>query len=64
VQENNLLLTWSSASNGVYSVQYATNLNQGFVFTAASGLSATPPLNILAVANGPEAARFYRIKQD
>jgi hypothetical protein len=64
VQGNNLLLTWSSASNGVYSVQYATNLNQGFVFTAASGLSATPPLNILAVANGPEAARFYRIKQD
>jgi hypothetical protein len=64
VQGNNLLLSWSSASNGVYSIQYATNLGQGFIFTAASGLGATPPLNTFTVANGTDAARFYRVSQD
>jgi hypothetical protein len=64
LQGNNLLLSWSSASNGVYSIQYATNLNQGFVFTAATGLGASPPVNSFSVANGSDRARYYRIKQD
>jgi uncharacterized caspase-like protein len=64
VQGNNLLLTWSSASNGVYSIQYSTNLTQGFVFTAAAGLGATPPLNSFSVPNVPGAPRFYRIMQN
>ena len=64
MQGNNLLLSWSSASNAVYTLQYATNLNQGFVFVAGSGITATPPLNTLSVTNGAESMRFYRLKQD
>jgi hypothetical protein len=63
-QGNNLVLSWSSASNAVYALQYATDLNEGFNFTAASGLSSTPPINTLTVANGAESARFYRLKQN
>jgi hypothetical protein len=64
IQGNNLLLSWSSASNAVYTLQYATNLNQGFVFVASAGIGATPPLNTLSVTNGAQAMRFYRLKQD
>lgn len=63
IQGNNLVLKWTSAANAVYTVQYATNLNEGFLFTAASGIAATPPQNTLAVPNGAEPARFYRLKQ-
>ena len=60
-QANGLVLGWSSATNGLYAVQFATNLSQGFIFQAAAGLSATPPLNTFTNANPTGPIRFYRV---
>jgi hypothetical protein len=60
-QGGSVVLSWSSASNGIYTLQYATNLNQGFIFQAASGLSATPPINTFTNINVADPARFYRV---
>jgi hypothetical protein len=57
-------LSWTSASNAVYTLQYATNLTEGFVFAAASGIPATPPLNSFSVNTNSDPVRFYRLKQD
>ena len=63
LQGNNILLSWSSASNAVYTLQYATNLEEGFVFQAASGLAATPPVNTFLDTDPADSVRFYRLIQ-
>jgi subtilisin family serine protease len=63
-QPGGFQLSWNSASNAVYTLQYATNLNDGFLFTTASGIAATPPLNTFTVTTNSDLVRFYRLKQD
>jgi hypothetical protein len=58
-----LSLSWSSAPNGLYALQYATNLSQGFVFQAATNLSATPPNNTFLDTTATNQTRFYRVIQ-
>ena len=55
------MLSWSSVSNGIYTLEYATNLTQGFVFQAASALPAIPPFNTFTNAAGADPMRFYRV---
>jgi hypothetical protein len=62
-QGDNVVLRWTSAASATYTIEYATNLNEGFLFTAAAGLAATPPLNTVTLPHGTEPARFYRLKQ-
>jgi hypothetical protein len=63
VQPNGIWLSWSSATNGLYTLQYATNLSEGFIFQAATDLSATPPTNTFFDVTATNRARFYRVMQ-
>jgi subtilisin family serine protease len=63
LQGGHILLSWSSQSNAVYTLQFATSLSQGFVFQAASGLAATPPVNTFLDSHPPNSIRFYRLIQ-
>lgn len=59
-----LRLSWSSATGVVYRIEYAPSLSGGTFQTlpGASGLSATPPLNVYTDLQYEAQARFYRIK--
>jgi subtilisin family serine protease len=63
LQGGHIFLSWSSASNAVYTLQFATSLSQGFVFTAATGLAATPPVNTFLDSHPPNSTRYYRLVQ-
>jgi subtilisin family serine protease len=63
-QGNDFVLSWSSVSNATYTVQYSTNLAQGFTLTATSGVPATPPVNTFVDDKGTDSARFYRILRE
>jgi alpha-tubulin suppressor-like RCC1 family protein len=54
-------LTWSSATGEYFTVQYSTNLADGFTSTLQSNILATPPSNLVTVpmTNGP---CYYRLK--
>jgi subtilisin family serine protease len=57
-------LTWTSLPNAFYSVEYSTNLANGFPFHAATGLSATPPFNSFVDTTPRGSTVFYRIRKE
>jgi subtilisin family serine protease len=56
-------LSWTSVPNAVYTVEYSTNLAQGFPFQAATSLSGAPPLNSFVDAVPRGNTVFYRIRR-
>ena len=42
-------LTWSSATGEYFTVQYSTNLANGFTSTLQTNILATPPINLVTV---------------
>jgi len=60
-QPGNLDLTWNTATGQYFSIEYSTNLANGFTGVLQSNILATPPVNTITVpaTNGP---CFYRLK--
>jgi len=56
-------LTWTSAPNVFYTVEYSTNLANGFPFQAATGLPGTPPFNSFVDSAPHGNTVFYRIRK-
>lgn len=61
VQPGHIDLNWNSATGEYFSIEYSTNLANGFTGVLQSNILATPPANTVTipVTNGP---RFYRLK--
>jgi hypothetical protein len=54
-------LTWSSATGEYFSIEYSTNLANGFTTTLQSNVLATPPTNVVTVPL-TNSQVFYRLK--
>jgi hypothetical protein len=54
-------LSWSSATGEYFTVQYSTNLAQGFASILQSNILATPPANLLTVPMTNDHC-YYRLK--
>jgi alpha-tubulin suppressor-like RCC1 family protein len=54
-------LSWSSTTGAYFSVEYSTNLAQGFTGLLQSNVLATPPTNIITVPV-TNASFFYRLR--
>ena len=57
------MLTWSAVSNGVYQLQYKTNLNQTNWINIGSTITASNTVLSVTNAIGSDKQRFYRIQQ-
>ncbi len=61
--DHGIVVRWQSASNRNYRLQRSTNLIEGFLFTVATNVPGTPPLNTVtdktATGHGPY---IYRIR--
>ena len=57
---NGLILRWESRAGERYSIRRATRLEEGFV-TLATGVIATPPVNLWQDPDQPDAA-YYQIQ--
>jgi hypothetical protein len=60
-QPGHVDLSWTSATGEFFSVEYATNLGNGFAGVIQSNILATPPVNTVSVpmTNGQ---RYFRLK--
>jgi hypothetical protein len=54
-------LTWASATGEYFTVQYSTNLADGFSSILQSNILATPPANLISVPTTNEHW-YYRLK--
>ena len=54
-------LRWSSSTGEYFSVEYSTNLANGFSTTLQSNILATPPTNVVTVPL-TNSQVFYRLK--
>jgi alpha-tubulin suppressor-like RCC1 family protein len=54
-------LAWPSAAGEFFSIEFTTNLAQGFSGTLQANLLATPPTNVVIVPM-TNAQAFYRLK--
>jgi len=55
------VVCWQSVSDRTYAVMMATNLLTGFT-NLATGVLATPPLNVYTDNTDNAAGRFYRMR--
>jgi len=53
-------IQWKSVAGKVYDIQASSNLVESFV-PIATGISATPPVNVYKDSNPGSVARYYRI---
>jgi alpha-tubulin suppressor-like RCC1 family protein len=60
-QPGHVDLSWSSATGEFFSVEYTTNLAQGFTALLVTNVPATPPVNVVTTA-ATNGLRFYRLK--
>jgi len=60
-QPGNVDLSWNSAAGEYFSIEYTTNLANGFTGLVQSNLLATPPLNTVTVP-ATNGSYFYRLK--
>ncbi len=58
------VVTWQSVTGKVYTLQSATNLVSPGFTNVATGILATPPLNVYTSSVDGVLLRFYRIKLD
>jgi hypothetical protein len=57
---DHIVLSWPSAANRLYGIQWTTNMMQPFE-VLATGIAATPPLNTYVVTNNlPVRGTFFR----
>ena len=62
-QDGKFVLNWPSTTAAVYSVDWATNLNDGF-HPLQSGIQATPPNNSFTDSVNDAGSVFYRIRTE
>ncbi len=62
-QTNGFVIEWQSVTGKTYGINVSANLlNDPFTNTAATGLSATPPLNVYTDTVSRSSSTFYRIE--
>ena len=61
VAAGQFVVCWQSVSGRTYAVMMATNLLVGFT-NLATGVVATPPMNVHTDNTDSAAGRFYRVK--
>jgi hypothetical protein len=60
-QPGNVDLSWTSATGAYFSIEYTTNLANGFKGSLFSNILATPPANTVTVP-ATNGSYFYRLK--
>jgi alpha-tubulin suppressor-like RCC1 family protein len=60
-QPGSIDLSWSSATGEYFTIEYATNLANGFSGVWQANVLATPPANVVTVG-GTNGNRYYRLK--
>jgi hypothetical protein len=56
-----VVLSWNSATDEYFSIEYTTNLAQGFTGVIQSNILATPPVPTVSVPK-TNGSGYYRLK--
>ncbi len=63
-KEDDIVLSWRSASNQFYSIWWNLDLNDEESFILDQGIEATPPVNEYVVTNDLPGSAFFYIEQE